>query len=282
MEVPQICLRLQDFQTDLREQGRSVSTINNRLSAVCSLLKYAFRLGISKTDGRNLIDKDKAQSFRDTRGIERDDVHDILSCPFKKYRKRKLFKDLTDKQIKQLPVVLRDTAILRLFSENAFRLSEVLNLDVRDFSMREKCVLIQGKGRSFKEPATLSVKTTDAIAAYILAAGLAGTDGPLFQNFDRNPENRGKRLTSTGMFNLINNYGKMLGFENLTPHKLRHTAITLFLNDGGDLRHAQKLARHRDMNTTLIYDDNRQDFAGDAVRRLSELYSQKPSRTRRR
>ena len=72
-------------------------------------------------------------------------------------------------------------------------------------------------------------------------------------------------LTEKSLYKLCLEYGAIVGIDNLNPHKLRHSAITLFLDDGGDLRTAQRLGRHKDIKTTMIYDDNRKDLAGEAV-----------------
>jgi len=50
------------------------------------------------------------------------------------------------------------------------------------------------------------------------------------------------------------------------PHGLRHAAITHALDvTGGDVRRVQKFSRHRDLRTLTVYDDNRQDIAGQVA-----------------
>ena len=51
------------------------------------------------------------------------------------------------------------------------------------------------------------------------------------------------------------------------PHGLRHLAITSALDlTHGDVRAVQKFSRHKDMRVLNLYDDNRQDLAGDVAR----------------
>jgi site-specific recombinase XerD len=45
--------------------------------------------------------------------------------------------------------------------------------------------------------------------------------------------------------------------KHLTPHSLRHSAITAALNAGVDLRAVQQYARHADPATTIRYDRSR-------------------------
>jgi len=44
--------------------------------------------------------------------------------------------------------------------------------------------------------------------------------------------------------------------ERLTPHNLRHTAISLAIAGGATLVQAQAMARHSSPNTTMIYFHN--------------------------
>lgn len=44
--------------------------------------------------------------------------------------------------------------------------------------------------------------------------------------------------------------------KRITPHSLRHTAITLALKGGASIQEAQAMARHQNINTTLIYAHN--------------------------
>jgi site-specific recombinase XerD len=56
--------------------------------------------------------------------------------------------------------------------------------------------------------------------------------------------------------------------RNATPHILRHTAITLFGNACNDVRIQQKFARHKDLNTTMIYHHVELDQIRDVMIRL--------------
>jgi integrase/recombinase XerC len=58
----------------------------------------------------------------------------------------------------------------------------------------------------------------------------------------------------------------------VSPHGIRHSAITAFLDaSGGDVRSAQSLSRHKDPRTLMIYDDNRQGLQGKATQVLGDL-----------
>jgi integrase len=86
------------------------------------------------------------------------------------------------------------------------------------------------------------------------------TSGPLF-------------LTPTGrpiyhmyVYRLVKRLAKRAGiaaFDKLTPHGLRATAITLYLDaTNGDVRSAQQFAGHARPETTMAYDKRRKTYSG--------------------
>lgn len=143
-------------------------------------------------------------------------------------------------------------------------------LNYGDFNPTEQELTILGKGRGTQtEIITLSHPTTQAFLAWTKAFRHRRKKAPLFVALDF--KHKGHRITGDGIYKLVNRYGKRAGIKKrLSPHRIRHSSITAALNaTGGDLRKVQKLSRHRDFNTLLIYDDNR--FKAQAE--LSELLS---------
>ena len=254
----EIALRLAVYKGEMLARGLAEATVNRRLAAVRSLLKFAHRIGGSVTDGRGLVDGEKVQSYRDTRGVDLKTLKRLVGLPA----------ELHGDTLRGL----RDAALLRLLGENALRRAEVCALDVGDFSLSEMRLQIIGKGRGTqKAPITLSPKCAGALAAYLVTAGhAADSAGPLFQSLDRRPGHKGARLTPNGLYGLIGDYGRRLGLD-LTPHKLRHSAITAALDAGGTVREVQKLSRHAKLETLQRYDDSRADHQGKMSQLLSGL-----------
>ena len=265
LTAPEVALRLATYKGEMLTAGLSEATVNRRLAAVRSLLKLSHRLGLAQTDGRNLVDSERTKSYRDTRGTDLKSLRRLLALPTELHGAGTLR-------------TFRDTALLRVLAENALRRAEVTALNVGDFSLTEKRLLVLGKGRgSQKAPVTVSPKCAEAIAEYLITAGHAADDAsPLFRNLDRRhtlatPEREARRLTADGLHDLIGRYGKALGLK-LSPHKIRHSAITAALDaSGGDVRKVQKLSRHADLRTLTIYDDNRADAQGEMTGLLSGL-----------
>jgi integrase/recombinase XerC len=58
----------------------------------------------------------------------------------------------------------------------------------------------------------------------------------------------------------------------MSPHRIRHSVITAALDaTNGDTRKVQKLSRHRNLNTLMIYDDNRHQHQSEVTNILADL-----------
>ena len=58
----------------------------------------------------------------------------------------------------------------------------------------------------------------------------------------------------------------------MSPHRVRHSSITAALDaTDGNIRKVQKLSRHSDPKTLMIYDDNRQRAQKEVSDILDEL-----------
>ena len=279
--TPQIALELAAYKSSLRTRALSEATINRRLAAIKSLLKFAHRLGFCQTDGRGLVDGEKVKHYRDTRGIDLKLMRKLIQAPGKKFGSALRG--------------LRDLAILLLLCENALRRAEVCKLNESDFDFERGELSILGKGRGTqKEKVTVSENIVACLCTYISLkesnhtllkesihksesnfetfAELACKDKPLFESLDRRPEYSGTRLTPDGLYQLTAFYGAQIGLKRLTPHQLRHSAITAALEmSKGDVRKVKKLSRHTKLETLIIYDDNRENFQGEMSNGLSKL-----------
>ena len=158
------------------------------------------------------------------------------------------------------PDGLRDYAILSLMSHTGIRVVEVQRADICDIRqvMGRSVLFVQGKGRDEKDEfVILSPLVLRAIAAYIRSRGeTLDADAPLFvSSSDRN---RGGRLSTRSLSRIVKQKFQEAGMDSakLTAHSLRHTAITLALVGGATVQQAQAMARHANINTTMIYAHN--------------------------
>ena len=234
------------YKTNLLGRRLQAATINRRLAALRSLVKMARTLGkvLWSLEVGNL----NVQPYRDTRGPGRVPIRRVLA---------KLDQRLD-------PKAKRDRALIRLLSDLALRVREVVSLDLEHIDLQASTISVLGKGRCARETISLPQETKDALQGWLEVPGL--NFGPLFTNFDHS--SKGGRLSATSVWRIIRGFG--LGH----PHGLRHTAITEALDiTGGDIRAVQRFSRHKDMRILTLYDDNRTDLGGQVARRVAARFS---------
>jgi integrase/recombinase XerC len=166
----------------------------------------------------------------------------------------------------------RDYAILRLLWDNALRRGEVASLSIGDLDLDTRRLWILGKGRgSQKEAIALSNTTAAALQDWLLARRETNINKPLFIALDS--VTSGHRLSTTSIYEIVQHYAKNAGITKvLSPHRIRHSSVTAALEaTGGDVRRVQKLSRHANLNTLMIYDDNRLSHQGEISDLLADL-----------
>lgn len=263
----QLSIVFQAHRNQMVRADAAPASINRRLAALKSLLKFCHRKGWSQSDGRNLIDSEKTIGYRDTRGLDFDAAKKLLKAPIVRHG--------------DTPRGWRDTALIYLFLVHGLRCEEVQKTDVGDFNLMDRRLRITGKGRNRQSQwISLSKQTALAIETYLTVAGHKNEAGePLFRNFDRNTKVKGKRITLSGVAKVLDSYKDVVGVTKISPHQLRHSAISnLLLETEGNMFMVQKFSRHIDPKVIDRYWDNLRDLQIDAANLLENLFSGKKKR----
>ena len=147
------------------------------------------------------------------------------------------------------PNEVRDYCILTLFLNCGLRVGELVGLNIQD--IREDTVRVFGKGNKERQ-LYLNQACLDAIQAY-LAVRPDPKDEPRHRDALFVSRNR-TRLTTRSVENIVQKAVTQAGLDpKYSPHKLRHTAATLMLNNGVDIRTLQDVLGHENLGTTQIY-----------------------------
>ena len=154
---------------------------------------------------------------------------------------------------------MRDKAILSLMVSCGLRDIEVVRANVEDMrTLGDNTVLyLQGKGRDERsEFVIIPSKVEGAIRDYIKERGSVSGSEPLFTSLSNN--SKGQRMSTRSISGIAKAAMVAAGYDSdrLTAHSLRHSAITLALINGATVQEAQQFARHRNINTTMIYAHN--------------------------
>lgn len=150
---------------------------------------------------------------------------------------------------------LRDYAIISLMLTTGLRTIEVARANVDDLrTLGNSTVLyIQGKGHDTKDDYVKITKPVEHAIRTYLKAVQAQSDSPMFTSLDN--KTKGNRLTTRSLSRICKKYMVKAGYdsERLTAHSFRHTSVTLALLNGNTLEQVQQMARHKNINTTMIY-----------------------------
>ncbi len=158
---------------------------------------------------------------------------------------------LLDEPDPEVPIELRDKAMMEILYGCGLRVSELTELRVDQVNLRQGVVRITGKGNK-ERLVPLGEEAVDWLLRYMKegrAELLKGrSSDALF------PGNRPVAMTRQTFWYRIRHYAIRAGInKHLSPHTLRHAFATHLLNHGADLRVVQMLLGHSDLSTTQIY-----------------------------
>lgn len=195
---------------------------------------------------------------------------------------------LTDRELRQLLKVtgqhregFRDHMILSLAIGTGLRISEIVALDVGDVcaDLKKRTPRWTIQLRTFKRagagadpqdhrvhlPEATRYKLQKYLRTAVIVRGEPAptTATPLFRSRE------GARLSVRRVREMFDEWQTRAGFDShYNFHSLRHTAITLVRRGTGDIRIAQKFARHTNIGTTVRYEHASDEELARAVRGL--------------
>jgi len=222
----------------------SVATRNQRLSAIHAFFRY-----VQKESPDNLFE-----------------IHKILQIPLKR-KPKPLVSYLAADELKILfsqpdtnsKQGRRDLVLLVLMYDSAARVSELIDLKIRDIRLSSPAVVaLHGKGSKTRLVSIIG-KTKDHLAAYLEEHkkynwGIATQDAPVFFNQQH------KKLSRWGVSYILNKYVKMAKLNtkfnidfDVTPHVIRHSKAMGLLQAGINLIYIRDFLGHCNVVTTEIY-----------------------------
>lgn len=220
----------------LKESGTTISSINQRLSAIRHLVKEAAESG--------WLDPVIAATIKA--------INDL------KAPSRKLGNWLTIRQAEQMlnaPLAdtfkgLRDRAVLAILLGAGLRRTEVASLTVEHFQQREgRWVILDlvGKGSKTRTiPIAGWVKAR--VDAWLDCAGI--NSGVLFHRIRRGGHVSNEGMTAQAIWEIVQEYAPV---PNLAPHDLRRSFAKLARRDGAPLEQIQLCLGHESLDTTRKY-----------------------------
>jgi len=138
---------------------------------------------------------------------------------------------------------------LSILAATGLRVSELCSVRISDVNAEAGEVRVFGKGSKERVVMVVNERVRLALARHVRwRANTGGPHSPLFCNV------RGRPLSSQCLRLRLHKLAREADLSSrITPHMFRHSAATLLLEGGVDIRFVQKLLGHANISTTQIY-----------------------------
>ncbi|MCC5832055.1 MAG: tyrosine recombinase XerC [Chlamydiales bacterium] len=229
---------LRSFLASLVEKSTQKRTVVRRLSSLRTFFKFCVR--------QKLLEKSPAEELESPRLEKRIP----LSLTYDQIQ------HLFDQPDTSCYLGYRDRCIMELFYSSGLRVSELVALNRADFDRESLLVRLKGKGKK-ERVIPITKNAADWIVSYLehperhkdMDGHLAQADpNAIFLN------RLGTRLTTRSVDRKFDKYLTASGLAGkVTPHTIRHTIATHWLENGMDLKTIQLLLGHTSLATTTIY-----------------------------
>ena len=261
--------------TTIKRQ-RAIATVKLKMAAVRSFFAYLKEQGVLDDDPAAGVKAPRLSvEVGKTLVLQGDDAPKILDTINARIKVA-----VEDGEAPTL-VDLRDRAFIGVMTFAVARVSATINLKIGDLHLhtRPRKVRLFEKG-SKEHVVALHHELEAYLVEYLAALREAGepvaTDDWLFRAFDR----ASKKISSSPLdrvaaWRIVDRRARDAGFNKfegrrprgagVTSHTFRGTGITSFLNNGGHIERARKLAGHVSIRTTQLYDHTNKAVTMDDV-----------------
>lgn len=235
---------IRGWMVSLLEEGLVAKTVNRKISSLRTFLKWCLKNNYIESNPAKLIEGPKQQKRLPVFVQEKDMEEFSEESSF-------FTNDFEGK---------RDQLMLELFYQTGIRLSELINLKLKDIS--NDTIRVVGK-RNKERIIPISNDLHDLVLRYQEEKmNLGLTNDFLFVLIND------KILYPKFVYRKINYYlGRAARMEKRSPHVLRHTFATHMMNNGAGLEILKEILGHANLSATQVYTHN--SFA-----QLTNIYSQ--------
>lgn len=224
-----------------KEKGSCINTRNNRLATMLSFIRFlTYEYPDYLSNYSEILDiKMKKGKEASVNYLDIEEIKSIISTTNKSDSKS-----------------FRDFMIIFLLYETGARVSELINMRVRDFHMTKPCYIkILGKGNK-ERLVPLSEVVIKELKQYLILSKLniKTMDTLLFTNA------RNEKLTRAGINHILNKYVSLakktevsLNKKKITSHVIRHSKAMHLLQNGVNLVYIRDFLGHTSIQTTETY-----------------------------
>lgn len=217
----------------LNKKNDAKSTISRKLSSLRTFYKYLVLNNKVELNPFLLVSSPKKEK-RIPKFINYNNMEEILNVPNIKTKEGQ-----------------RERVILEVLYASGVRVSELVNIKLKDIDFSNKNILIFGKG-SKERLVSFGDYALEYINLYLKEGRNLLLDGVKSDYLIVGKKS--EKLTTRRVEQIIDDIIKRTSIKlNITPHMFRHTFATHLLDNGCDLLVVQELLGHASLSSTEIY-----------------------------
>lgn len=217
----------------LNKKNDAKSTISRKLSSLRTFYKYLVLNNKVESNPFLLVSSPKKEK-RIPKFINYNNMEEILNVPNIKTKEGQ-----------------RERVILEVLYASGVRVSELVNIKLKDIDFSNKNILIFGKG-SKERLVSFGDYALEYINLYLKEGRNLLLDGVKSDYLIVGKKS--EKLTTRRVEQIIDDIIKRTSIKlNITPHMFRHTFATHLLDNGCDLLVVQELLGHASLSSTEIY-----------------------------
>lgn len=224
---------IRKYLSELHEKNYEKTSVSRKISTLRSFFKYLLKEKIITDNPMTLISNPKI---------------DKKLPKYLNYEEMEKFLNSIDTTTKE---GIQEKVIIELLYSTGIRVSELINIKIKDINIKEKQIKILGKG-SKERIVLFGHKAKESLKEYL------STYKEYFKGNITNSylliNKKGTQLTTNKIEEIVKNILRKSSLKmNVSPHTLRHTFATHLLDSGADLKSVQELLGHENLKTTAIY-----------------------------
>ena len=223
---------IKDWIVSLKQENKSNSSVNRKLSSLKSFYKYLSRENKITTNPTNGVFSLKMPQklpvfFRENEidsaiGETKDTENDFANQ--------------------------RKTIILELLYQTGMRRAELLGLKDSDFNFFSLTLLVRGKGNK-ERIIPISQELKNKVKQYLIIKE---------ENFGQTPTfivtNKGEAAYPNFIYRIVkDSMGQVSTQDKRSPHVMRHSFASTLLNNGADINAVKELLGHANLSATQVY-----------------------------
>ena len=222
----------------IHNQRKKISSINRNIQSLKNFFQFMIKQKNLKKNPSTKLKFLRRTKRTKPRALSKSDIHKLLSVTAHSSHG-------TQK---------RNYAIIQLLLQTGIRVSELVNLEIRDLKLYDRSGeirIVDAKGVKERTVA-LNNYARKALRNYLKKNNIK----------DKTQDNRkiiflskqNKQMTVRAVQKMISNLAKKAGIENISPHSLRHSFAINYLRSNPEcLVELSALLGHESLDTTAIY-----------------------------